>query len=335
MLQCLSIPPKLKEVWPNAEIHWATRPEFAQLLVTHPDIHQVWTLPKKLSNQSGLSQLWSFARNLHQQNFTHIYDAHHSTRSLLIYFFFVCFEFMKTRWPTFQITRKSQKRWKRFLLFRFHVNTYEMPFSGQRDLLEPLQKWGISNELPQAPQFYFPKNFQPPALQLPEKFIALAPSAAHVLKRWPVEHWKKLIGLLPEQNFVLLGGPQDHFLNELVLGPRVLNLAGKISFIESAWVVSQSQLLISNDTGPMHFGEQLGHPTIALMGPAPFGFPSRKTTRVMELDLSCRPCSKHGQGPCTNKEFQKCLQGISPEKIKNEAVQILSRTKQFQGEILS
>jgi ADP-heptose:LPS heptosyltransferase len=81
-------------------------------------------------------------------------------------------------------------------------------------------------------------------------------------------------------------------------------------------MVKQSLLLIANDTGLLHVGEQLGHPTIALMGPAPFGFPSRtETTKIMELHLNCRPCSKHGQGPCHNTHFQLCLVGITPEMV--------------------
>jgi len=51
------------------------------------------------------------------------------------------------------------------------------------------------------------------------------------------------------------------------------------------------------------------------MGPAPFGFPSRETTKIMQLDLNCRPCSKHGQGPCVNEKYQRCLVDITPEQV--------------------
>jgi ADP-heptose:LPS heptosyltransferase len=65
-------------------------------------------------------------------------------------------------------------------------------------------------------------------------------------------------------------------------------------------------------------GEQLGKPTVALMGPAPFGFPSRPSTKIMELNLSCRPCSKHGQGPCVNKIYHQCLVDITPDQVAAE-----------------
>jgi ADP-heptose:LPS heptosyltransferase len=158
-------------------------------------------------------------------------------------------------------------------------------------------------------------------LMIPGDYVALAPSAAHPLKRWPLGHWKKLIELMPETEFVVLGGPQDGFLQELAeLDPtRVVNLAGKLSLRESAEVVMNSTVLVSNDTGLMHVAEQTGKPCVALMGPAPFGFPSRQSTRVMELQLRCRPCSKHGQGPCVNRDIhQKCLVEIHPQAVVAE-----------------
>jgi ADP-heptose:LPS heptosyltransferase len=116
---------------------------------------------------------------------------------------------------------------------------------------------------------------------------------------------------------VLLGGPEDHFLSELeaVAPERVQNWAGRLSLLESAAMVAAAEALVANDTGLMHVAEQTGRPCLALMGPAPFGFPSRETTRIFELDLPCRPCSKHGQGPCVNPEFQKCLRDIAPSSV--------------------
>jgi ADP-heptose:LPS heptosyltransferase len=106
-----------------------------------------------------------------------------------------------------------------------------------------------------------------------------------------------------------------------------LNLAGKTSLQVSSGVVALSRAVISNDTGLLHVAEQLGKRTIALMGPAPFGFPSRPTTKIMELNLSCRPCSKHGQGPCVNKEkFHKCLVDITPLQVAEQLRMILGET---------
>jgi ADP-heptose:LPS heptosyltransferase len=302
-----------------------TRAEFAPLIETHPDLAKVWTLEKK----SGFRGLLDLAGRLRRARFTRIYDAHNNLRSLFLCLFLFWGSVGKGCRPP-EILRRSIRRWKRFLLFKLRINLFELPFSGQRDLLEPLQAWGIEKQPPPSPQLFIAEAVRAktrPLLSGFGTFVTLAPSAAYALKRWPVEHWRSLLQLWLTQNpnlhFVLLGGPEDTFLNDFVgLDPqRIHNFAGQLRLEESAAVVAESALLVANDTGLLHVGEQLGHPTIALMGPAPFGFPSRRfSTTIMELDLDCRPCSKHGQGPCRNARFQWCLAGITPEMVLSEAL---------------
>ena len=307
--QCLSVPSKLAEKFPESQIHWAIRADLSSLLDNHPHIHKVWSLPRKSSKKD----LWKLASDLKHENFTHVYDAHNSTRSIFIS------TYLKILDWKINLIRKSQKRWKRFLLFRLRKNTYRMPFSGQRDLLEPLIKWGINETLPKTPQLFLADSEIESIRHLvpSSPFIALAPSAAFELKRWPVEYWKELIQISAPQKFVLLGGPEDSFIADIqkVAPDRVINLAGKTNLRETSAVVKLSQFLVVNDTGVLHTAEQQGHPTIALMGPAPFGFPSRTSTTILERNLPCRPCSKHGQGPCVNPNFHECLRDIKPQEV--------------------
>jgi lipopolysaccharide heptosyltransferase II len=317
--QCLSVPSLLKRHFNEVEVHWVTREDMAPLLEGHPAIQRIW----KFSRQQGLLSLLRLALELRAQKFTRVYDAHNNLRSHVIT--------MVLRFPWIGgapvLLRRSIRRWKRWLLFKFRVNLFEMPFSGQRDLIEPLQSWGIAKTLPKAPQLFLSaEEVKSAAKNLPTDFIALAPSAAFALKRWPPEYWKSLIMKFPQQKFVLLGGPQDQFLSEIAaLDPqRVINLAGHTQLRESAAVIANAKAVVSNDTGLLHVAEQLGVPSIALMGPAPFGFPSRSSTRILELDLPCRPCSKHGQGPCRNPVFQQCLRGISADTVAQELRQIVN-----------
>lgn len=312
--QSLSIPSAIQKAYPEAEIHWITRKDMAPLLRHHPAIHRIWEYDRK----TGLSGLWTLLKALNEVRFTHIYDAHNNLRSRLVSWR------LRLSHPC-KFIRRSQKRWKRFLLFRLHKNTYELPFSGQRDLLEPLAPWNIAKILPPPPQLFVDQNDIAQANillgeWLNKPYVALAPSAAYFLKRWPVHHFKELILSMPDLNFILLGGPEDRFIEDLhkVAPERTLNMAGKASLTVSSALIKECQVLISNDTGLLHVGEQLGKPVIALMGPAPFGFPSRPSTKIMELNLACRPCSKHGQGPCVNKNYHQCLGDITPAQVAQE-----------------
>jgi heptosyltransferase-2 len=134
-----------------------------------------------------------------------------------------------------------------------------------------------------------------------KKLIALVPSAAWEMKRWPLPLWKKLIELMPEHHFVVLGGKEDHFCEELKLvAPlRVENLAGKLTLVESCALIEGSGLVISADTGLLHVADVLGVKALSLMGPTAFGFTTGKQIVTLEVDLPCRPCTKDGRGNCS------------------------------------
>jgi ADP-heptose:LPS heptosyltransferase len=312
LTQSLSLPAFVKSYVPQAEIHFVTRQDLSSIVLNHPDIYKVWTLDR---NQ-GFSGLVQLIRELNKQKFTHIYDAHNNLRSF----------FIRTFVSSQKTLARPMLRFKRFLLIYFQINLFEKPFSGQRDLIKPLEKWGMKFRLPTAPQLFLGSEVQKLGSDL-ENYIVLVPSAAYKLKRWPLEYWDELIKKNTNKKFVVLAGPEDKFTEVLNLNANVINYTGKTDLLESAAIIKNAKMSISNDTGLLHFSEQLGKPTIALMGPAPFGFPSRASTLILERELSCRPCSKHGQGPCVNKEFQKCLRDISVNEVSNKMNTLLDQIK--------
>jgi ADP-heptose:LPS heptosyltransferase len=273
LTQSLSIAGLIKYYVPEAEIHFVTRQDLAVITENNPHIHKVW----KLDRQTGLRGLFSLISELRQQNFTHIYDAHNNLRSFFI---------RQLVGAEKKLTRPMM-RFKRFLLLNFRYNLFEQPFSGQRDLLKPLEKWGFRFFLPAPPQLFLDHRPRRAAASLlpAEPFVALAPSAAYELKRWPLENWLELVRRHPQTRFVVLAGAQDHFTAAFNHEPNVLNLTGKTDLGVSAAVIEKAMALVTNDTGLLHFAEQLGVKAVALMGPAPFGFPSRQQTIILQKDL--------------------------------------------------
>ncbi len=306
LAQALSLPSFISLQHPEAEVHFITRADLAPLLENHPYIRKIWSLDKS----TGIRGLLNLISLLRKENFTHVYDAHNNLRSFIIR--------LLLRKP--KTLARPMMRFKRFLLLRFHINLFELPFSGQRDLIKPLEKWGFKFQLPSPPQLFLSGPLQSRVSGMikkltHEKYFVLVPSAAYELKRWPLTHWEKLVQLNPLKIFIVLAGPTDHFTSELNKYKNIINLTGQTNLLESAAVINRAEAVVSNDTGLLHIAEQLGRPTLALMGPAPFGFPSRKSTVILERQLKCRPCSKHGQGPCVNINFQECLRSITPEEV--------------------
>ncbi len=289
-------------------IDWLVRSDMASLLQKQP-LRRVFSLERK----RGFFGLLSLINDLSRENYSHIYDAHNNVRSFFIRWLLPLLTFFRHgTWP--RVLVRSKKRWKRFLFFKLRRPVFTLPYRGSHSFLEPLKKWGVNTAFLQQPHWKINTTLTIP---LPEKYIAIAPSAAWPTKRWPVDSWKELIQLLPSWHFVILGGPEDVFCADIatIAPSRVMNLAGKLSLLESCAVVANANLTISGDTGLLHAADQLRRPNIGLIGPTAFGYTSQNTSSILETELYCKPCSKDGRDRCINPIFQKCMKEITPALV--------------------
>ena len=318
----------LANTFPQGEVHWITRQEYAPVLQLNEKIHKIWPYHK----QSGLKGLLKLIITLKKEHFDYIYDAHSNLRSMimkvLLYPFYQRLFFWRNH-PRLIVRKKN--RIKRFLLFKLGINLFPRPFCGIKSYLKALEKWGVGQELLPAAWKFSPKILQKVKeevfshLQQSIPTITIVPSAAWPMKRWPVEYWKKLILKLDQCQFIILGGPSDVFCREIAstASQRVLNLAGKLSLTESCAIIDQSRLFITGDTGLLHVGDLLQKTGIALMGPTAFGFPTNSSINIMEVPLKCRPCTKDGRGRCHQDIWQKCLVDIQPDMVAQKVQQLL------------
>ncbi|XPV75408.1 MAG: glycosyltransferase family 9 protein [Desulfovibrio sp.] len=149
-----------------------------------------------------------------------------------------------------------------------------------------------------------------PASSNKKPLIALHPYATHPGKAWPRDHWKQLIKLIEENDMQWMVVGKDK--TPLCPG-NAQDLTNKTDLRETAALLQHANALITNDSGPMHIASAVGTPVIALFGPTSkaWGFyPAGKIDRVLERDISCRPCSLHGKYNC--KRNHACLDAICP-----------------------
>jgi len=101
--------------------------------------------------------------------------------------------------------------------------------------------------------------------------IALLPGSENSpQKRWPVEHFRKLISLRPNEQFVILGTKADTIIADEIastLGDNVTNLCGKTDLLSFADELAKCRLVITNDSGGLHLANAIGVPVIGLFGP--------------------------------------------------------------------
>jgi heptosyltransferase-2 len=220
-----------------------------------------------------------------------------------------------------KFARRPKSRWKRVLEFKLGMPQFPQPFRGAHSFVTPLEEWGV--RIPKEQGKWLEVSESQIAeikskINLPKHYVTFAPSAAWEMKRWPISHWEKLIQMWKASPIVLLGGQNDHFIKDLARENEVINLAGKTSLMESAFIIAGSDQVVSADTGLLHIADGLGIPCMALIGPTAFGFPSHPHSKILEVDLSCRPCSKDGRGRCKQKVYQRCMVDISPQRVWEE-----------------
>jgi lipopolysaccharide heptosyltransferase II len=152
-------------------------------------------------------------------------------------------------------------------------------------------------------------------------WIALQPGARWNNKRWPAEHFAELVRALaknfPDTRFVILGGKDDRPLGEVIARAepaRCLNLCGATSLPEMVEWIRLSDLMVTNDSGPMHAAAALGKPLVALFGPTeprrtgPYG----QLENAVQLALPCCPCMK---SRCHFERPMDCLRALPPALV--------------------
>jgi len=95
-----------------------------------------------------------------------------------------------------------------------------------------------------------------------KKFILLFPESRRREKAWP--YFKELSLSLSKEssiNIMVAGNKQDQEI------PHALDLRGRIKLVELPDLISRADLVVSNDSAPLHIASALGKPLIALFGP--------------------------------------------------------------------
>lgn len=180
--------------------------------------------------------------------------------------------------------------------------------------------------------------------------IALNPNAGELsfLRRWPAEHWSRLIRELsardPQATFYLLGSPEDREYVDRICaddgesaagkgeettgvrrkGPenpepdgsdrQIVNLAGSLSIGQLLALLARVDLLISNDSGPLHMAAVQGIDTISFFGPETprlYGPAGRGRHCVIHKGLFCSPCLNVYNNKHTECRDNVCLKSIS------------------------
>ena len=137
-----------------------------------------------------------------------------------------------------------------------------------------------------------------------KKILGINPGASYgSAKRWyPQEFAKVARELSGEYNIIIFGGPDEtdiagdieqELINSGVTNYK--NLAGNTTITELINKISNLDLFITGDSGPMHLAAAFQVPTVAIFGPTKDKETSQwinKKSIIVKKNLNCQPCMK-------------------------------------------
>ncbi len=314
----------LKLHLPHSEIFWWLESSLVPLLADDPDLAGIFPFERKRwAAPNNWPKLWAGIRRMRAQRFDWAIDLQGLARSGLV-------AWLANAGLSIGLDNEREGAREGAQLYYDMITPRAAAGTHAVDrYLAVLPRLGVPVHgqfqwLPERPQL---------AAQVREKWrtdgarwVALLPGARWNNKRWPVENFVELVKqmspLAPDLKFAILGGKADSELGAIVAGAnpkRCLDLTGQTSMLEMIEWVRLSELVITNDTGPMHVAAALQKPIIALFGPTdPKGTgPYNQRQNVIQVsDLPCVPCMKDR---CSYKLPLACLKGITPGMVVERA----------------
>ncbi|MEO2068399.1 MAG: lipopolysaccharide heptosyltransferase II [Desulfurobacteriaceae bacterium] len=183
------------------------------------------------------------------------------------------------------------------------------------------------------PELPIDKNESEKALRkfnLEKPYIVLSPGSIWKTKMWLPEYFGEVAKFFEREGVktVLVGSKKDEEVCKKVfqISRNSLNLCGKTTLREFFSIIKEAQLLISNDSAPIHVASCFNTRTIAIFGPTvpKFGFYPYRNGTVLEVeDLPCRPCGIHGGRRCKEGHF-KCMVELKPKKVIEKTIEFLN-----------
>ena len=281
----------------------------------------------------GVKGLNALYRRLSAKNFTSVADLHDTLRS----------KYLRMR---FNLGRNrvehinKHKHGKRQLTSQSDKRLMQQPTSFE-NYADVFRRLGYPIDI----RFSSIYDTTPPDLsQLPacmtgkkpgERWVGIAPFAAHHGKIYPVELMEKVVERLGEQDnlriFFFGAGKteQQQFNDWAAKWPFCVNASGQLGGLQQELaLMSQLDAMLTMDSANMHLASLVGIPVVSVWGAThPFaGFMgwNQSMDNAIQVDLPCRPCSIYGKKACHRGDYA-CLTTIHPSQIVDRLLQLINR----------
>lgn len=167
--------------------------------------------------------------------------------------------------------------------------------------------------------------------------VGICPGATYgPAKRWGLSGFVEVASALRDRRdakVILMGSAQEAaFIQGMSakLGPGVLDMSGRTDSEQLAALLSLCDLVVANDSGPMHLASILGVPVVALFGSTdPLATGPMGPHRIVKAPVECSPCLRR---TCLDGSY-RCLEAITPGQVLAAAEALLEEAVSGPGSL--
>lgn len=315
---------------PELRITMLTRTRFVPMFEWLPSNVQVRGID--FSEQDGIIGLTKIYNKLKEENFDAVADLHDVLRSKYIR---TCFAMAGTKVARVNKGRKEKKE----LIGNGQTHAALKPMTER--YAEVFRSLGFSIDLNQhlkidlRSEDFAPMRNLIGRKQTGEKWVGVAPFAAHIQKVYPLDKMQQVVNALAKEGCKVLlfgaGKKEGDILKtweQEYQGKKgcVMSVCGKMGGLKNEMLLmSQLDLMLSMDSANMHIASIFGIRVLSIWGAthpkAGFSGYGQSPDTEMQIDLPCRPCSIYGKKPCKYGDLH-CM-NIPSETIVSKALKEL------------
>jgi lipopolysaccharide heptosyltransferase II len=163
-------------------------------------------------------------------------------------------------------------------------------------------------------------------------WVVIHPGASAASRRYPAEGFSEIARRLVDElgaQVVFTGSKTEIPLVAEIqnrMEAASISVAGQLELAELAACLAACQLLISNNTGPVHIAAAVGAPVVDLYALTnPQHTPWMTPNRVLFHDVPCKFCYKS----ICPEGHHDCLRRVTPERVVEAASDLLVETHSF------
>ena len=300
---------KLHQYYPDAQIDFVLRKGNEGLLQNHPFIKTVFVWDKK---QNKVKNLFSISRQVGANNYDTVINLHrHSSSGIIAGYSGAKQRIGFDKNPlSFLFTKK----------IKHEIGNGKHEVERNQQLIE-----SITDSIFTRPKLYPSKeNIESVKKYKENPYVCLAPTSVWFTKQYPKEKWVEFCDQISSSiTIYLLGAPNDsnasNWIKNNSKNKNIINLTGKLNFLESAALMQDASMNYVNDSAPLHIASAMNAKTTAIFcSTVPsFGFgPLADDSVIIETkeSLDCRPCGLHGHKECPKGHF-KCAFTIETAQL--------------------